>query len=1050
MAFNPEEITKEHVLSAVEKIENEKLNLIDSTKYDVIINGQKYPPKEIMRYAHQEMNGEFIWQNPGGPRTNDYLSKMGFEIVEKLDSETNMFDWIPIYSEIAHKLLEYSSNRKLLIEMLVRMKDEELFVVSLDDRFSKESEETFIMEDIDPFTFFANFNRSTTWKNRIAVLERLKSDWGLKSELPKDFSGLPALTPQNAWFFGFKYLRKGNDIESLWELFSQIMKSNPKEVDGNLFNECLKQRGIKQNITAGLFWVQPKNYFPLVGGVAEYLSDNFGINEIRIDKLKYDGYLELLETIKSKTDEPFYEISHKAYMSSHVESGIIKNESLIEEFLKSDMYAKFKGNGLSPKIKREQEAWDLIKLNEGKITSEIVSKFMDVVDTYDGRAGWFGLMLMGNNRKQIINAPSEKLNGWISTLLFSDLELEDAITKCNTDLKIPGASYGLITLLLYLSDPEEYNVFVQDTAQNAFDLITTVDLKKHKNKIKKYNVFNETIKLIRDQYDLKPQEMDWFLNNINIFLSKKNSTIENTKGERVIMNLNTILYGPPGTGKTYHTVAEAVKIIENLTDVELNKKYPTRTELKKQYDIYRGKEQIQFVTFHQSFNYEDFVEGIKPTLNNTELEQSTDFTNDLQYNIEDGIFKRMALRALASQKQKSSDPSLRIDDSNFENVTYYKMSLGNTAISDDNSIYDYCIQNGVICLGWGSDLDFTGAKDVKDIKEIYSNNGYKIKERNDYSVSAIKMFLLWMNKGDIVFISNGNYKLRAVGKITSDYFYNVESPIRHMQFRKVKWLLTDVDVPAKSIYYSNFSQQTIYQMYTDKVNTELFTGAAQNDGEPDRFVLIIDEINRGNIAATFGELITLLEEDKRYGANESVSVQLPYSKEIFQVPNNLYLLGTMNTADRSVEALDTALRRRFTFIEKTPQEHILNQGEFKCSGIDLEQMLLAINSRLELLLNKDHKIGHSYFMGIQDKDSPLQELKYIFEVKIIPLLEEYFYGNPQRIGMVLGEDFVKSNESKVKLKSGFDEDDIVIDDKKVFQIVIPDDLESYVNIYEEK
>ncbi len=166
------------------------------------------------------------------------------------------------------------------------------------------------------------------------------------------------------------------------------------------------------------------------------------------------------------------------------------------------------------------------------------------------------------------------------------------------------------------------------------------------------------------------------------------------------------------------------------------------------------------------------------------------------------------------------------------------------------------------------------------------------------------------------------------------------------------------------------------------------------------YILIIDEINRGNVSSIFGELITLLEKDKRAGNKEALSVKLPYSNEDFSVPNNLFIIGTMNTADRSVEALDTALRRRFSFQEMMPLYNLSKIG--KVEGIDLNKVLETINKRIEVLIDRDHTIGHSYFIDIETP----KQLKNAFKDKIIPLLQEYFYGDYGKIGLVLGNGFV--------------------------------------------
>ena len=196
--------------------------------------------------------------------------------------------------------------------------------------------------------------------------------------------------------------------------------------------------------------------------------------------------------------------------------------------------------------------------------------------------------------------------------------------------------------------------------------------------------------------------------------------------------------------------------------------------------------------------------------------------------------------------------------------------------------------------------------------------------------------------------------------------------------------------------------------YTKEQRKELFSKAPA-------FGIFIDEINRGNIAAIFGELITLIEDDKRLGENEII-VELPYSKEKFGVPSNLYIIGTMNTADRSVEALDAALRRRFSFEEMMPKPELITN---EINGINLSKVLEIINKRIEILLDKDHQIGHSYFMSVKSED----DLKSTFKNKIIPLLQEYFFGDYGKIGLVLGSGFVtlEKNMDNNKLFASFDD-----------------------------
>jgi 5-methylcytosine-specific restriction protein B len=197
--------------------------------------------------------------------------------------------------------------------------------------------------------------------------------------------------------------------------------------------------------------------------------------------------------------------------------------------------------------------------------------------------------------------------------------------------------------------------------------------------------------------------------------------------------------------------------------------------------------------------------------------------------------------------------------------------------------------------------------------------------------------------------------------------------------------------------------------------------------DPDnRYAIFIDEINRGNVSAIFGELITLIEQDKRKGANNQISVILPYSKRLFSVPQNVDIYGTMNTADRSVEALDTALRRRFSFEEMLPKPSLLkNKGEDgngKVGDVDLEELLIAINERIEALVDRDHTIGHAFFMDVNSLDS----LRNVFANKVIPLLQEYFYGDYAKMEMVIGPDFFNSEKRKRKVTFAVLNEDVEI------------------------
>lgn len=211
--------------------------------------------------------------------------------------------------------------------------------------------------------------------------------------------------------------------------------------------------------------------------------------------------------------------------------------------------------------------------------------------------------------------------------------------------------------------------------------------------------------------------------------------------------------------------------------------------------------------------------------------------------------------------------------------------------------------------------------------------------------------------------------------------------------------------------------KAIAKYLRERYNIELVGEIAPSEAIP--HVLIIDEINRGNIAKIFGELITLLEPGKRKGQDEALTLTLPYSKDPFSVPANLYVIGTMNTADTSLAKVDIALRRRFEFIEMMPKVNLLE--DLLVEGVEVSSLLMVINQRIELLYDRDHCIGHSYFMGLSPGSS-IEDLAVIFEKQIIPLLEEYFFDDWSLIHRVLGDHLKGSSQPKFIVKKYSDVD----------------------------
>ena len=276
--------------------------------------------------------------------------------------------------------------------------------------------------------------------------------------------------------------------------------------------------------------------------------------------------------------------------------------------------------------------------------------------------------------------------------------------------------------------------------------------------------------------------------------------------------------------------------------------------------------------------------------------------------------------------------------------------------------------------------------------------------------------------------------------MTDEYEYDENQEFGYHQLRKVKWLKTFSPSLKNEDYFKKiFSQSTVYNL-ENAVDKSKLAVLLQPEAMPvsnldNKYVLIIDEINRGNISRIFGELITLIEDSKREGADETLSVTLPYSKEEFSVPQNIYLIGTMNSSDRSLTGLDIALRRRFTFVEMPPKPELLN--EIIVEGLNIGKLLEVINQRIEVLLDRDHCIGHANFMSLKNQPT-LEHLASIFTQKIIPQLQEYFFDDWAKInlvffnnGMLIADDIFKKNNL---FPSNFEDELGYSNEKKIWKI----------------
>lgn len=449
----------------------------------------------------------------------------------------------------------------------------------------------------------------------------------------------------------------------------------------------------------------------------------------------------------------------------------------------------------------------------------------------------------------------------------------------------------------------------------------------------------------------------------DIFITER---VQSEESNMKIIPLNQILYGSPGTGKTYHTIDKALEIISKEEKIQIPSE-DDRINRKKIFDEYVKNGQIVFTTFHQSYGYEEFVEGIKPIIDNDENSQ------EVKYDVKDGIFKELCDKSLKN----------------------YILSMQN-----ENEI----------------DLDKLIFEFANYINQDFLNKGNEFPLENKVS---IKKILLNSKDEYRSFLLGGSIKSPqrlTIDIIKRDYLNFKNKKILSFKDIKPKYD-SQSDYHGNAIYYFMFYNKLKefenIQNEKFKIKKEILKS----------YIIIIDEINRGNVSKIFGELITLIEASKRIGEKEELKVTLPYSGKEFGVPKNVYIIGTMNTADRSITSLDTALRRRFEFIEMMPD---VSKLSIDCEGINLQELLKAINTRIEYLLDREKTIGHAFFISVEN----LEDLKKAFKNKIIPLLQEYFYNDYALIDAVLNKngmlEISVENKDYLKNMTEFIESDKIV------------------------
>ena len=648
---------------------------------------------------------------------------------------------------------------------------------------------------------------------------------------------------------------------------------------------------------------------------------------------------------------------------------------------------------------KEEYKWDLLDRSEGK----------DVLAVFDGLRGE---NVIDNARtdtviKYLVDNKADKTRVCCQHLIDESVPLNDRLAAfksemkdlCPSKWKNTANDERTASALLTCVYPETYTFYKDEIYQNICDYFGYTSQKagkKYEHFLELINGFvksyGEEIQQIMlneiEEYKNKPlnlavQTLFWCMKDyMQEKLKKKMTTDTNNSSKEawyddVVLTWerrkNVVLYGAPGTGKTYDVPELAVR----LCDPAFMAAEPSREEIVSRYNQLKTEKRIAFTTFHQSLDYEDWIEGLRPVVNEN---------NQVTYEIESGIFKKLCEEA---ERPVVKDKQVGIAD----NAVVWKVSLAGTG---DNDVRRECMENSHIRIGW----DGYGPviSDETDWS-IYNGEGKQI----------LDAYINKMKVGDIVMSCYSSQTIDAIGVVVSDYEFDDSLP-NYKRVRRVNWLVKNIN---ENIVEMNDGKTmtlgTVYRLNSitlDNVKSilEKYNTSSKMEENDKAYVMVIDELNRGNVSKVFGELITLLEADKRKGRINAESVVLPYSKKGFHIPNNVYLIATMNTADRSLGSLDYAIRRRFAFIaekpfgldvkgfdedlfEKVSSLFVKNFDDYKESGWDPTMKLESADTLSEEYKPEDVWIGHSYFLMQDEEGEDNTSNRLLYE--IIPLLEEY-------------------------------------------------------------
>lgn len=1028
-----------------------------------------------------------------------------------------MFSWKPIYIELGQRLLAYRDKQGELLEWLRQMKAAGLPVVGLSDQKPKGT--AIELAAIDPFTFFANFNRGIKYEHRFAILRTLKNKMGLSAEVPEDFDGVPVANLQKAWFFPSAYLRQSGSIPLLWDLADDLVHKEPSEVRAQVFEKCLeiKQVGIAK-LTMGMFWLQPDRYLALDQVNRVYLEEGHGFAEKDLKPKTLKAYLNLLKTVTEKVGPDLPAISYKAYSQAvmvdldpvELDQGLRR---YLERLTKEGGYESIRA--LVDRINEPESS------GENEITNRTVHQKE---------------LQAALGRSNLATDELASITGRLWSLTsVTDIIRRDAFLKSEyalSDIRALLDEGGGVPVAVRVDDfidaasehgygPEE-GEDLPLVAQFASVLLSSrfpdrfVDFRANRWNHLYRGVTDSKATLLRgDHYGHMLARAGSFA-----ALLAKTPTFHEFFGKSddlwTVAGLAwAVKDGPPRRkrywaggflfGGTDSRLSEFLEGSHWRHGYSRDSTEPAAQKVWALFDQIKVGDEFAIKGYGGSndlrVKFVGRVTKLRPRKGRVDLERlerplyegkgpggpgagnwHLTLLEVTREDVIDMVFKESQKAASGPKSVAAPLPAKNIilygppgtGKTYALRTTYMDRFTERGAPKTQQQLADELVAD----LAWWevSTIVMLDLKKAK-VTDILAHPLMKARVRRSATKNeraGVWAHLQMHTKRDCPNVAYTQRYEPLLFSKSADSVWSIDEDLTRSEtpelaealerWRTYKPSAGDV---TRRYEFVTFHQSYSYEEFVEGIKPTL-DGAA--DGElsyeikagifrqiasraladpTHEYAIFIDEINRGNIASIFGELITLLEDDKRLGAKQELTARLPYSRKEFGVPANLYVIGTMNTADRSVEALDAALRRRFHFVECAPEPQLLTDEQPATLPVDLGAMLTTINGRLERLRDRDHCIGHSYFMGLGDFADPLAGLRQAFANKVLPLLREYFYGDPGKIGRVLGPAFVRKRLQPVGLAFGADamDDD---DEREVYEFTNIDSLgvEAFRSIYE--